>query len=219
MGPEGTCVLCRRVETSGRSGLYERVALLALGMLAVGLAGAWVGKRGAAPAAASTAVAVAVAEAPRGSASADEPLDAPATTTAAPSPSARPRATAVAALPQRAASPVATAPEDPAATQRERDRARRAEVDDAMHRVAIRVYSTQSCPHCTKAKAWLSANRYAYTELDVEASPENKAAHRALNPRGGVPTIDVEGDVLVGFRAASLESAIRRAAERRVDRF
>jgi glutaredoxin len=87
-----------------------------------------------------------------------------------------------------------------------------------MHRVSIRVFTTQWCPHCAEAKAWLAAKRYSFTELDVENSDSNRREQRALNPRGGVPTIDVEGEVLVGFGASSLEGAIRRAATRHVDR-
>jgi hypothetical protein len=39
---------------------------------------------------------------------------------------------------------------------------------------------------------------------------------RRLNPRKSIPTFQIDGTVLVGFSAGSVESAIRRAAEARV---
>ena len=84
-----------------------------------------------------------------------------------------------------------------------------------MHRVPITLYSTAWCSACARAKAWLVANRYGYRELDVEHDETARRTHRELNPRGSVPTIDVDGDVMVGFSASSLESRIRQAAERR----
>jgi glutaredoxin len=72
------------------------------------------------------------------------------------------------------------------------------------------VYSTSWCPACRKAKAWLRANRVPYEDRDIEASRTYATQMRALNPRMSIPTIDVEGDVSVGFSAEWLEAALER---------
>jgi glutaredoxin 3 len=215
-GPDGRCVVCRRAAPPSKTPAFERMAFVVLGALAFGVAGAFTYKhtRALPPAPA------AVTEAPRSDDADVLPPPQPRTAPPArsgphfnagpsgvqdPSEKARPTASAR-----------TTGSEEEIAARREEDADRRRELETAMHRVSIRVYSAQWCPHCTEAKAWLTANRYAYTELDVEASDSNRRAQRVLNPRGGVPTIDVEGEVLVGFGASHLDGAIRRAAQRRV---
>jgi glutaredoxin len=81
--------------------------------------------------------------------------------------------------------------------------------------VSIVVYTTGWCPVCRRAKAWMAQQRIPYEERDVESSWDNARRMKSINPRGGVPTFDVDGDVMVGFSEESLSSIIRRAAERR----
>ena len=62
----------------------------------------------------------------------------------------------------------------------------------------------------------MEANAIPFTDHDVEADPAAKARQLQLNPRGSVPTIDVDGrEVLVGFGAKSLDNAIARAVAAR----
>jgi glutaredoxin len=209
-GPGGRCVLCRRAEGTRNSRLYERLAFGALGVLALGVAGAVLERRMRPSPVVAPVVEVAPDDAPE--TPRPEAHAAPRPTSASPLPApVRPRASVPAAA--------VSAQVDDAAARRAEDRERRQEIEAAMRHVSIRMYTTRWCPRCTEAKVWLAANRYAFTELDVESSDSNRREQRALNPNGTVPTIDVEGDVLVGFGAASLEGAIRRAAERRVQRY
>ena len=62
----------------------------------------------------------------------------------------------------------------------------------------------------------MDAQGIRYTERDVEASDAAHDACVRLNPRCSVPTIDIDGEVLVGFGAGSIQNAITRAAERRL---
>jgi glutaredoxin len=81
--------------------------------------------------------------------------------------------------------------------------------------VHVVVYTTSWCPVCKRAKQWMNARGVAYEEHDVEASSESARQMRAINPRGGVPTFDVEGQVEVGFSADDLTATMQRAAVRR----
>jgi glutaredoxin len=86
----------------------------------------------------------------------------------------------------------------------------------AMQRVPITMYTTTWCGHCERARHWMRNNAFRFTEHDVEASEAAGRAHKALNPRGGVPVIDIDGEVLVGFSEAHVARALARAAERRM---
>ncbi|MCK6534827.1 MAG: glutaredoxin family protein [Polyangiaceae bacterium] len=86
-----------------------------------------------------------------------------------------------------------------------------------MRAVRITVYSTTWCPHCTRARNWLRANGIAHTELDVEASAAARRERDRINPRGGVPTVDIDGEVLTGFGEANWSRAIARATQRRLE--
>lgn len=86
----------------------------------------------------------------------------------------------------------------------------------ALKQVSIKVYATSWCPVCQKARAWLSANHIPYTEYDVDHNAAARRAQLALNPRGGVPTIDVDGQVLVGFGERNMSDLIQRAVDKRL---
>ena len=82
--------------------------------------------------------------------------------------------------------------------------------------VAITMYSTSWCGACNAARAHMLAHGIAFTDHNVEEDPEAKVQQLQLNPRGSVPTIDVDGhEVLVGFSASHLKAAIARSVARR----
>jgi glutaredoxin len=84
--------------------------------------------------------------------------------------------------------------------------------------VRVVVYTASWCSVCKHAKAWMGSRGIAYEEHDIDASRDDARALRLLNPRGSIPTFDVEGDVLVGFSESSLMGTLQRAAQRRAAR-
>jgi glutaredoxin len=81
--------------------------------------------------------------------------------------------------------------------------------------VPIVMYSASWCGVCRNAKAWMATQGIVYEDRDVDDSPSNESAMRALNPRGGVPTFDIGGEVMVGFSPRGLVAAMQRAAHPR----
>lgn len=61
----------------------------------------------------------------------------------------------------------------------------------------------------------MDANGVMYTYRDT-ADAVNNHTMRALNPESTIPTIDIEGQVVVGFSPTAIRASIRRAAEARV---
>lgn len=90
------------------------------------------------------------------------------------------------------------------------------DVRAALKEVPITMYSTSWCPHCERARRWFRSNSISFVEYDVEANPDAKRAQRKLNPKGGVPTIDVDGVVEVGFSEQRVGKAISASVERRL---
>jgi glutaredoxin len=78
--------------------------------------------------------------------------------------------------------------------------------------VRVVVYTTSWCPVCKRAKRWMAEHGVAFEERDVEASADVARQMRAINPRGSVPTFDVDGQVMVGFSESGLAAAMERAA-------
>jgi len=74
--------------------------------------------------------------------------------------------------------------------------------------MAVIVYSTQSCPWCQKVKAFLKEHKVKFTDKDVGA--DAKAAEEMIKKSGqqGVPVIDANGAVIVGFDEERLKKAL-----------
>jgi glutaredoxin 3 len=67
------------------------------------------------------------------------------------------------------------------------------------------VFSTKTCPWCTKVKQYLQTNQIPFKELDVSINV--KAAQDMIRKTGqmGVPQIWVDNQAVVGFDKAKLD--------------
>jgi glutaredoxin-like YruB-family protein len=72
----------------------------------------------------------------------------------------------------------------------------------------VRVYSTPTCPFCIRAKQFLRENNVMFTEIDV--SKDEGKAEEMIEKSGqmGVPVIDVDGQIIVGFDKEKIKSAL-----------
>jgi len=68
----------------------------------------------------------------------------------------------------------------------------------------VTVYSTQNCPYCRMAKAFLDKHGVPYESIDVGA--DNEAAKKMIDLSGqrGVPVILIDDEVIVGFDSERL---------------
>jgi len=72
----------------------------------------------------------------------------------------------------------------------------------------VKIYSTPSCVYCKMAKDFFQKNGVQYEDYNVAA--DKKAREEMVNKSHqlGVPVIDVDGEIYVGFDRASLAQAL-----------
>ncbi|MFH1189602.1 MAG: glutaredoxin family protein [Candidatus Omnitrophota bacterium] len=63
----------------------------------------------------------------------------------------------------------------------------------------VTVYSTPTCPFCIRAKQYLKDNNIQFTEYDVGSNPEKAQEMISRSGQMGVPVIDIDGTIVVGF--------------------
>ncbi len=75
--------------------------------------------------------------------------------------------------------------------------------------VKVKVYSTPTCPWCKIAKQFLKENKIKFEEVDVSSNQE--AAKDMIKRSGqmGVPVIDVDGQLLIGFDKEKLKKLLK----------
>lgn len=76
--------------------------------------------------------------------------------------------------------------------------------------MAITIYTTPTCGYCKVAKEYFNTQHIPYTEYNV-ASDQRKAEEMVRKSRQmGVPVIDVNGKIIVGFNKPEIEKALKR---------
>lgn len=70
------------------------------------------------------------------------------------------------------------------------------------------VYSTENCPWCHKVKEFLKSKNIRFKDLGVDK--DEKAAKEMIDKSGqmGVPVIDIDGEIIIGFDKPALEKAL-----------
>jgi glutaredoxin len=77
-------------------------------------------------------------------------------------------------------------------------------------RPEIKMYSTEWCGYCKKAREYFTRNGIRYTELDVEKSPVARAEYQRLGARG-VPVILVGTRQMTGYSEDGLAAMLKAA--------
>ncbi len=72
----------------------------------------------------------------------------------------------------------------------------------------VTIYTTPTCVYCKIAKEFFKEHNVAYEEKDVAA--DEKAREEMVEKSGqlGVPVIDVQGSVVVGFDQGKLSQLL-----------
>lgn len=76
--------------------------------------------------------------------------------------------------------------------------------------MSLIIYSTPSCGYCRMAKDWFWSQGLSFTEYNVAADLSRAEEMYRKSGQMGVPVIDVNGRVIIGFNQPAIEEALRR---------
>lgn len=69
----------------------------------------------------------------------------------------------------------------------------------------VTIYSTPTCVYCKMAKDYFQKNGIAYEEHNVAADEKAREEMFEKSHQMGVPVIDVDGTIVIGFDKRNLE--------------
>lgn len=73
---------------------------------------------------------------------------------------------------------------------------------------SVKIYSTATCPFCKMAKQFLTEKGIAFEDFDVGEDEEKRNEMVEKSGQMGVPVIDVNGTIIVGFDKEKLAQAL-----------
>ncbi len=71
------------------------------------------------------------------------------------------------------------------------------------------VYSTPSCPYCVYAKEYFKKNNVPFEDIDVTRDRVKAQEMVTKSGQMGVPVIDIDGTILVGFQPEVFGSLLK----------
>mgnify|MGYP000241716561 CR=1 FL=1 len=72
----------------------------------------------------------------------------------------------------------------------------------------VTMYTTPTCVYCKAAKEFFQENNVEYQEKDVTQDEEARNAMIQKSEQMGVPVIDVDGSIVIGFDRAKLSELL-----------
>ncbi|MDA3852518.1 MAG: glutaredoxin domain-containing protein [Spirochaetaceae bacterium] len=73
----------------------------------------------------------------------------------------------------------------------------------------ITLYSTPSCGYCRVAKDYFKKNQVKFTEYNVAQDQQKAQEMVRKSGQMGVPVIDINGKIIVGFNQPAIEQALK----------
>ena len=76
--------------------------------------------------------------------------------------------------------------------------------------MAITVYSTPTCSYCNLAKDYFRKSGVRFTDYNVAQNMAKADEMVKKSGQMGVPVIDINGKIIIGFNKPEIERALRR---------
>lgn len=74
--------------------------------------------------------------------------------------------------------------------------------------VKVKIYTTPSCVYCKMAKEFFAQHNVPYTEVNVAEDDDAREEMIHKSQQLGVPVIDANGTIIVGFDQRALAKAL-----------
>lgn len=72
----------------------------------------------------------------------------------------------------------------------------------------VTIYTTPACGYCKRAKAYFEEKGIEYSEIDVARDQEKAKEMVEKSGQMGVPVIEINGKMLVGFDPSAVDEAL-----------
>lgn len=76
--------------------------------------------------------------------------------------------------------------------------------------MSVAIYTTPSCSYCSLAKSYLSQMGISYSEYNVARDTHRAEEMVKKSGQMGVPVLDINGRIIVGFNKPEIEKALHR---------
>ncbi|KKU83280.1 MAG: Glutaredoxin-like protein, YruB-family [Parcubacteria group bacterium GW2011_GWA2_47_8b] len=73
---------------------------------------------------------------------------------------------------------------------------------------SVKIYSTPTCVYCKMAKDFFQKHNVKYEEFNVAEDEKARAEMVQKSQQLGVPVIDIDGKIIVGFSESELKKAL-----------
>lgn len=74
----------------------------------------------------------------------------------------------------------------------------------------VKVYSTNSCPWCVKAKNYLKSINVEFEEYNVSDDMIAREEMIKKSKQMGVPVLDINDEIIIGFDKNAIDKALQK---------
>lgn len=74
--------------------------------------------------------------------------------------------------------------------------------------MSVTIYSTPTCVYCKMVKKYFASQNVQFSEVDVSRDREAAADLVRKSGQLGVPVIDIDGTIIVGFDKDTIDSLL-----------
>lgn len=72
----------------------------------------------------------------------------------------------------------------------------------------VKIYSSPTCGYCVKVKQYFADKNVEYEDINVAAEPDKAKEMVDKSGQMGVPVLDIEGEIIVGFDKDKINAAL-----------
>jgi glutaredoxin-like YruB-family protein len=73
---------------------------------------------------------------------------------------------------------------------------------------SVIIFTTPSCKYCKMAKDFLKTKNTSYSEIDIVSNPGAQQEMLEKSGQLGVPVIEIDGKIIVGFDQEAINKAL-----------
>lgn len=72
----------------------------------------------------------------------------------------------------------------------------------------VKIYTTPACSYCRSVKMYLQQKQVKFKEVDVSRDPKSAQEMIKRSGQTGVPVVDINGKIIIGFNKPAIDKAL-----------